>query len=181
MRSQKTDFALAVLFAATLAVGACAPKHDASAEETAPSPMAVTAVPAGEAKAFLDKNAKAEGVKTLASGLQYKVIHAGDVAGPKPATGDEVKVHYEGALTDGTVFDSSYERGSPAIFTVGELVPGWNEALQLMRPGDVWYLYVPPALGYGDRPAGPIPPGSVLVFKMELIGVLPHGGSVANG
>jgi FKBP-type peptidyl-prolyl cis-trans isomerase len=173
MRSQKTDFALAVLFAATLAVGACAPKHDASAEETAPSPMAVTAVPAGEAKAFLDKNAKAEGVKTLASGLQYKVIHAGDVAGPKPATGDEVKVHYEGALTDGTVFDSSYERGVPASFPLQGLVPAWKEALVMMRPGDEWTLYVPPELGYGAEDKGPIPGNSVMIFRIELIDVLP--------
>ena len=129
-----------------------------------------------EASAFLEKNARAEGVVVRPSGLQYKVVRSGPAEGPRPAMGDEVKVHYHGTLPDGTVFDSSYESGQPAVFTVGQLVEGFNEALTLMRPGDIWYIYLPPELGYGDRPAGQIPPGSVLVFKLEMIGVLPHGG-----
>ena len=79
------------------------------------------------------------------------------------------------------MFDCSYERGEPAVLTVGEVVPGWNEALQLMRPGDVWYLYIPANLGYGDKGAGPIPAGAVLVFKIELIDVLPRSGDAAQG
>lgn len=143
------------------------------AEAAAPSPA--------EARAFLEKNARAEGVVALPSGLQYKVVRSGPAAGPRPAMGDEVKVHYEGALTNGVVFDSSYQSGQPAVFTVGQLVKGFDEALMLMRPGDVWYIYMPPELGYGDRAAGPIPPGSVLVFKLEMIGVLPRGGAEAMG
>jgi peptidylprolyl isomerase/FKBP-type peptidyl-prolyl cis-trans isomerase FklB len=92
-----------------------------------------------------------------------------------------VKVHYEGTLTDGQVFDSSYQAGAPAVFTVGEVVEGWNEVLQLMRPGDEWLVYIPPQLGYGEGGAGPIPPNSVLVFRMELLDVLPRGGGVQRG
>jgi peptidylprolyl isomerase/FKBP-type peptidyl-prolyl cis-trans isomerase FklB len=161
--------ALAVL--AALALAACHRKEGAQAP---------AAVPA-EQKAFLEKNAKAEGVQSLPDGLQYKVVRSGPADGPKPRLGDEVKVHYEGTLIDGKVFDSSYERGSPAVFVVGEVVPGWNEILQKMRPGDVWYVYLPPQLGYGERGAGEdIPPNSVLVFKIELLGVLPHGGAGAG-
>ncbi len=158
-----------------LALAACAPKGGAGAQ-TLPDQSAASA-------AFLKKNATADGVKTLADGLQYKVIKAGAAGGAPVHMGDEVKVMYEGTLIDGKVFDSSYQRGEPDVFTVGEVVPAWNEALQLMHPGDVWYLYVPPKLGYGDKAAGPIPPNSVMVFKIELLGVLPHGGAggAANG
>ena len=79
------------------------------------------------------------------------------------------------------MFDSSYDRGEPAVFTVGEVIPGWNEALQKMRPGDVWYLYIPANLAYGDEGAGPIPAGAVLVFKIELLGVLPHSDGEGQG
>lgn len=124
--------------------------------------------------AFLVENGKKPGVVTRPSGLQYKVLTAGAATGPHPAPQDEVNVHYEGKLLNGEVFDSSYERGVPSTFTVGMLVPGWVEALQLMRPGDAWELYVPAALGYGESGQGPIPPGATLIFKMELLGVLPH-------
>ena len=87
-----------------------------------------------------------------------------------------MKVNYEGKLLDGTVFDSSYQRGEPAVFGVTGLIPAWTEALQLMRPGDEWELYAPAELAYGDQGAGPIPPGSVLQFKIELIAVSPAGG-----
>ena len=135
-----------------------------------------------EAQAFLDKNKAEPGVKTTASGLQYKVVRAGPADGRRPQPGDEVKVHYQGTLLDGTVFDSTYQQGAPAVFEVGQLVEGWNEALQLMRPGDEFLLYVPPGLAYGDEGAGGvIPPGAVLVFRMELLDVLPKGGGVQRG
>ena len=135
----------------------------------------------GVAQAWLDQNRRQQGVQTTASGLQYKVVRAGPAGGRRPQEGDEVKVHYEGTLTDGTVFDSSYQDGAPRVFTVGDLVEGWNEALQLMRPGDEWLLYVPPSLGYGENGIGPIPPNSVLVFRMEMLDVLPAGGGVQRG
>ena len=139
------------------------------------------AVPApGASAAFLAKTAKEPGVISLPDGLEYKIVKSGPAGGVMAKLGDEVKVNYEGKLTDGTVFDSSYTSGEPVVFPVGSLVPAWNEALQLMKPGDVWILYVPPALGYGPEGKGPIPPDSVMVFKLELLGVLPahQGGSL---
>jgi FKBP-type peptidyl-prolyl cis-trans isomerase len=131
-------------------------------------------------KAFLAQNAHAGGVHVTASGLQYRILRSGPASGLRPKPADEVKVNYEGKLLDGEVFDSSYQRGTPVVMTVRELVPGWVEALQLMRPGDEWLLYVPPSLGYGDKGAGPIPPNSVLVFKLELIDVAPDPSSAAK-
>lgn len=152
-----------------LALAACAkPKAKAAA------------MPSGAAKLFLDKNAKAPGVVVTKSGLQYQVLRSGPATGLHPKPADEIKVNYEGKLTTGEVFDSSYERGAPAVMTLSGLVPGWIEALQLMRPGDEWMLWLPPELGYGDRDAGPIPPGSVLIFKLELIDVLPDESSVGK-
>jgi len=130
---------------------------------------------------FLASNAKAPGVITLPSGLQYKIVHSGPATGSRPGPADEVKVNYEGKLLDGSVFDSSYDRGSPAVMTVRDLVPGWQEALQLMRPGDEWLVYLPSNLGYGANGAGPIPPNAVLVFKLELIDVLPDSSSIGHG
>jgi FKBP-type peptidyl-prolyl cis-trans isomerase FklB len=139
--------------------------------QTAP-PAAAPAAPALEpAAAFLAKNATAAGVKTLPSGLQYKVITAGP-AGPSPKLGDAIKVHYEGALTNGAVFDSSFERNKPMLMPLQDLVPAWMEALPLMHVGDEWMLYVPPAMGYGSEGAGPIPPNAVLVFRIKLLGML---------
>jgi len=129
-------------------------------------------------KAFLAQNAHADGVHVTPSGLQYRILRSGPATGIRPKPADEVKVNYEGKLLDGEVFDSSYQRGVPVVMTVRDLVPGWIEALQLMRPGDEWLLYVPPSLGYGDKGAGPIPPNSVLVFKLELIDVAPDPSSV---
>lgn len=135
-----------------------------------------------QAQTFMAQNAKAPGVVTLPSGLQYKVVRSGPADGLKPQLGDEVKVHYEGKLIDGTVFDSSYERGQPAAMPLRGLIKGWQEALQLMRPGDEWVLYVPPNLGYGAEGAGgTIPPGAALIFRIELIGVLPGEGRVGQG
>ena len=113
------------------------------------------------------------GMTATASGLIYKVEHAGPASGAHPRLGDQVRVSYVGKLTDGTVFDSSDSNGGPVVMTVGALVPGWNEALQLMRPGDDWSLYLPPSLGYGDQPTGPIPANSVMVFRMQLLATLP--------
>lgn len=134
-----------------------------------------------EGKAFLAKNAKLEGVKTLASGLQYKIVRSGPTEGMRPQATDEVKVNYEGKLLNGEVFDSSYERGMPAALPLPALIPGWIEALKLMRPGDEWILSVPPALAYGNEGAGQIPPGSTLIFRIELIAVLPGPGRIGQG
>jgi FKBP-type peptidyl-prolyl cis-trans isomerase len=126
------------------------------------------------ASSFMATNAKQPGVVTLPDGLQYKVVTSGPAGGPHPKPADEVKVNYEGKLLSGKIFDSSFQRGEPVDFTLGKLIPAWIEALQRMRPGDEWTLYVPPALGYGDRDLGEIPPNSVLVFRIQLLGVLPH-------
>ncbi|MEO6340283.1 MAG: FKBP-type peptidyl-prolyl cis-trans isomerase [Caulobacteraceae bacterium] len=127
---------------------------------------------AQSASEFLAANAKAPGVTALPSGLQYKVTKSGDASGIHPKEGDAIKVNYEGALASGEVFDSSFQRGKPALMILEQLVPGWMEALPLMRAGDEWTLYLPPELGYGNRGAGPIPPGSALVFRLQLLGVL---------
>jgi FKBP-type peptidyl-prolyl cis-trans isomerase len=156
---------LAVICALT--AGACA--------KAQPNPRVVAA-----GRAFLAENAHAPGVTVTASGLQYKVLQSGPATGATPRAEDQVKVNYEGKLLDGEVFDSTYERGAPAVLTVRGLIPGWVEVLQRMRPGDEWLLYVPAKLGYGDKGAGPIPPGSVLVFKLELIDVLPSASSVGR-
>ncbi|MBU2711878.1 FKBP-type peptidyl-prolyl cis-trans isomerase [Zooshikella harenae] len=118
-------------------------------------------------KAFLDKNAKADGVIKTDSGLQYKVITKGE--GKKPKADSTVVVHYEGRTLDGNIFDSSYKRGEPATFGVNQVIPGWTEALQLMPQGSVWELYIPSELAYG--PGGipnKISPNSTLIFKVEL-------------
>ncbi|BAP41735.1 FKBP-type peptidyl-prolyl cis-trans isomerase [Pseudomonas sp. 21LCFQ02] len=120
--------------------------------------------------AYLAENAKREGVTTLASGLQFEVLTAGD--GAKPTREDQVRTHYHGTLIDGTVFDSSYDRGEPAEFPVGGVIAGWTEALQLMGTGSKWRLYVPSELAYGAQGVGSIPPHSVLVFDVELLAVL---------
>jgi len=133
------------------------------------------------ATVFLGKNAKAPGVMTLPSGVQYKIVTRGPADGPHPGPADEVKVNYEGKLLSGKVFDSSFARGEPADFPLGGLIPAWTEALQQMRPGDEWILYVPPAMGYGEKESGPIPPNSVLIFRIQLLGVLPHPGGTQLG
>jgi FKBP-type peptidyl-prolyl cis-trans isomerase FklB len=118
---------------------------------------------------FLAENSKKPGVVTTASGLQYQVIAAG--SGESPRSTDEVTVNYRGALLDGTEFDSSYKRHEPATFEVDRVIPGWVEALQLMKPGAKWKLFIPPQLAYDLRPRPPIPPGSMLLFDVELISV----------
>ena len=119
---------------------------------------------------FLAQNAKQEGVVTLPSGLQYKVLKSGNGATPKAS--DSVECHYEGRLISGTVFDSSYQRGETATFGVTQVIAGWVEALQLMKEGDKWQLYIPYNLAYGERGAGAqIPPFATLIFDVELVKV----------
>ncbi len=121
-------------------------------------------------EAFLAENKKKEGVKTLPSGLQYKVIKAG--TGKKPKLNDTVTVHYRGTLINGTEFDSSYKRGQPATFQVSGVIPGWTEALQLMEQGAKWQLFIPSNLAYGERGAGGvIGPNATLIFELELISI----------
>lgn len=121
-------------------------------------------------KKFLEENAKRDGVVTTASGLQYEVVKKADGAQPKAT--DVVTVHYEGKLTDGSVFDSSVERGSPIDLPVNGVIPGWVEALQLMHVGEKYKLYIPSELAYGDQsPTPAIPANSVLVFDLELIAI----------
>jgi FKBP-type peptidyl-prolyl cis-trans isomerase len=146
------------------------------AQEATPPPQLAAAVDTAktlaDGQAFLAQNAKAPGVVTTASGLQYKVTKAAPKGAPSPKLGDVIKVHYEGKLLDGTVFDSSFERGKPVLMPLAGLVPGWMEALPLMHVGDEWTLYLPASQGYGERSAGPIPANSVLVFRLQLIGML---------
>ena len=125
---------------------------------------------AGEGKAYLAENAKRAEITTTASGLQYEVLSTGE--GSKPSGDSTVRVHYHGTLTDGTVFDSSYNRGEPAEFPVNGVIAGWTEALQLMPAGSKWRVHVPSELAYGAQGVGSIPPHSVLVFDVELLEVL---------
>ena len=123
-----------------------------------------------ENEIWLQENAKKDGVVTTASGLQYEILTPAE--GAKPVASDRVKVHYHGTLLDGTVFDSSIERGTPAEFGVTQVIAGWVEALQLMKEGDKWQLYIPYNLAYGERGAGAqIPPYATLIFDVELVKV----------
>lgn len=158
----KAGLAAAVI----LALVGCGRGADASNDEAARA-----------AAEFMAANARAEGVRTLPSGVQYKVVREGEAGAPSPDSNDEVSVHYEGTLTDGAVFDSSYRRGMPATFALDGLIPAWEEAIPHMKVGDEWLLYVPPEQGYGARGAPPeIPPHAVLVFRIELLAVAPVPG-----
>ena len=119
---------------------------------------------------FLNENASKDGIQTTGSGLQYQVLSEG--SGPThPKQSDRVKVHYHGTLIDGTVFDSSVARGQPLDFGVNQVISGWIEGLQLMVEGEKTRFFIPSDLAYGDRGAGPIPPGSVLIFEVKLLGI----------
>lgn len=157
---------LSVALTASLSLAACNRTDPATAAQSEAN------LKAGET--FLAEKAKEPGIKTLPKGLMYKVLTPPtDPNGPQPTVRDTVKVHYEGRLIDGTVFDSSYERGVPAVFPLDGLVEAWKIAIPQMKPGETWELYVPAQLGYGDAGGGPIPPNSVLVFKIQLIGIQP--------
>jgi len=126
-----------------------------------------------EGAAFLAANKTKEGVVTLPDGLQYKILQAGN--GPKPAASDTVKVNYRGTLLNGTEFDSSYKRNQPTTFPVNRVIKGWTEALQLMPVGSKWQLFIPSDLAYGDPGNGGIPPGSTLIFEVELLSIENQG------
>ena len=130
----------------------------------------------GESQKFMLDNKGKEGVKTTASGLQYKVVKEGN--GAQPKSSDTVTVNYRGTLTDGTEFDSSYKRGQPASFPVSGVIKGWTEALQLMKVGSKYQLFIPPDLAYGQTGQGSIPPNAVLIFEVELLDVkAPQSGA----
>ena len=122
-----------------------------------------------EAKTFLEENKKKKDIVALPSGLQYRVLKKGK--GKSPSAKDRVKVHYTGKLLNGTVFDSSRKRGTPATFGVTQVIAGWTEALQKMKEGDQWELFIPSQLGYGPRGQGQIPPHALLIFDVELLAV----------
>src|SRR5205085_5417932 len=124
---------------------------------------------AGEAQKFMSDNKPKEGVKTTASGLQYKVLKDGN--GAQPKSSDTVTVNYRGTLTDGTEFDSSYKRGQPATFPVSGVIKGWTEALQMMKAGSKYQLFIPASLAYGEQGRPGIPPNSTLIFEVELLDV----------
>ena len=142
-------------------------KEIAAAQEQEMKARAEQNLAAG--KAFLAEKAKEEGVTTLPSGLEFKVIKEG--SGRTPESSDTVTVHYRGTLIDGTEFDSSYRRGKPATFRVEGVIPGWTEALQLMKEGARWQLFIPPELAYGDKRTQKIEPNSTLIFELELISI----------
>ncbi len=147
-------------------------KFQQEMQEKAQSRLAeVAAKNMEEGNRFLADNAKVDGVKTTASGLQYVVVKEGE--GETPAADSKVKVHYEGKLIDGRVFDSSVARGEPAVFGVNQVIPGWTEALQLMKVGAKYKLFIPSAIAYGERGAGQvIPPNATLIFEVELLDVV---------
>ncbi|UDF03416.1 FKBP-type peptidyl-prolyl cis-trans isomerase [Asticcacaulis sp. AND118] len=157
---------LSLVLASALSLAGCN-RTDPAAEAAAEAN-----VKAGEA--FLAEKAKEPGVQKLPKGLMYKVLTPStDPNAPKPTARDTVKIHYEGRLIDGTVFDSSFERGMPAAMALDGLVEAWKIAVPEMKTGETWELYVPAQLGYGEMGMGPIPPNSVLVFKIQLIGIQP--------
>jgi FKBP-type peptidyl-prolyl cis-trans isomerase len=178
---KKSLLTLAVL--SSFAILGCKPA-DAAKEKSVMEGMGSqdsTSIPldanAKAAEEFLAKNKTVAGVTTTASGLQYAVIASGPATGLKPSADSVVQVNYEGTLLNGEVFDSSFKRGEAAEFPVGQLIPAWVEALQMMRPGDEWTIWVPPAIGYGAQGGGPIPPNSLLIFRMRLEKVVSGPGA----
>lgn len=123
------------------------------------------------ARAYLARNGRRPGVKTTATGLQYRILAAGDSKASPPSPTDIVTVQYRGRLIDGTEFDSSYKHGKPASFPVDQVIKGWQQALAMMRPGAKWELFIPPDLAYGQSPRPGIPPGSLLIFDVDLLSV----------
>lgn len=139
----------------------------------------VVAGPAGalagtpaEAAAFLKQKAAEPGVVSLPSGLEYKIVESGDATGTHPTAANSVMVNYVGKLSDGATFDDSH--GQIVTLPLSGVIKGWTEGMQLMRPGDIWMLYIPPALAYGAKGAGPIPPNAALQFRIELVAISDH-------
>jgi peptidylprolyl isomerase/FKBP-type peptidyl-prolyl cis-trans isomerase FklB len=158
MTRSSSRASLCALLAASALLAACGHKQPSVSKEE---------------QTFLDNNRKEKGVTVLSDGLQYKVVASGPTDGPHPQKGDEVKVDYTGSLLSGSVFDSTSATGTPAVLRMDHLIPAWMEALPRMRPGDEWLIYAPPRLGYGEAGHPPvIPPNSVLVFDVKLLGVL---------
>ena len=157
---------------ASLALVACGQQNDVmkQIEKQQAERAQMAEESAQKSKAFLETNGARAGVKTTASGLQYEVVRAVSANVARPTPNDRVTVMYEGKLTDGAVFDSSYARKEPIAFMLGEVIPGWTEGLQLMKPGEEFKFYIPSDIGYGPRGAGPdIPPNAALVFRVELL------------
>jgi FKBP-type peptidyl-prolyl cis-trans isomerase FklB len=184
MRVPTAAATLSLIFAVA-ALGACGQQSSYSQPRSVMDTVAEDAARLAadnlkEAEDFLADNRTKPGVTTTDSGLQYAVVTAGAADGPRPAVNSVVQVNYAGTLLDGTEFDSSFARGQAAEFEVGQLIPGWVEALQLMRPGDEWTIWVHPRLGYGEQGAGnDIGPNKLLVFRMRLEGIV--GGPGASG
>jgi FKBP-type peptidyl-prolyl cis-trans isomerases 1 len=163
--------AAVVVTGTSLSLGLSGCSRGASGDD----PAAASAL---EAQSWMRANGHTEGVVTLPSGLQYKIVTSGPVGGKQPDRNDLVRVDYEGSLTNGEVFDSTFGRGLPSVMTPSEVIPAWTEALQLMRPGDEWLLYVPPELGYGESGRPPVIPGNaVLVFRLRLLDVAQTPGT----
>lgn len=160
------SLSLVLSSALLLSLAACS---STSKKKPAPAPAPESsAAPAAQA------SPSPTGTVTLPSGLQYRVLASGPAGGRSPLYSDRVLVHYRGTLDDGTVFDSSYDRGQPAVFGVGQVIPGWTQALQLMKPGDKWQLHIPSNIAYGSRGAGAkIPPNTDLNFLVELLQIAP--------
>lgn len=154
-----------LLLTSTLLLSNCS-----SSSQTEKTPTAAATRPAAAPSA---QSTDASGYVTTVSGLRYKVLASGPATGSQPTLYDTVVVHYRGTLVDGTVFDSSYERGAPATFGVSRVIPGWTQALQMMKPGDKWLIQIPFNLAYGSNGSPPkIPPFADLIFQVELLNVL---------
>lgn len=161
MKSTSFLFSSALL----LLLPSCETSKPEKPSTPAPKPTAQQPAPTAQVSA-----PDSEGFVKTASGLRYKVLRSGPATGSSPTRNDSVTVHYRGTLRDGSVFDSSYDRGIPATFGVAQVIPGWTEALQLMKPGDKWQLYIPSYLAYGGRAMGDkIPAFSDLIFEVELL------------
>ncbi len=169
---------LVIVSVAAVALTGCSGSNESAgggagtnAAASAPmAPAASTTDPKAAGEAFLAENGKKPGVITTPSGLQYTILKSG--TGDSPKASDTVTVHYTGTLIDGTVFDSSVQRGVPASFPVNQVIPGWTEALQLMKVGDKWKLFIPSNLAYGAQSPGPgIPANSMLIFEVELLSI----------
>lgn len=163
-----------VLALAALALSACA-----TATPTPPAPVAYTGSPQEQwlqgQKAYEAWSAARPGWTTTPSGLQYRRTKAAPDGAPKPAPGATVTIHYVGRFIDGRIFDSSRERNEPATFPLNQLIKGWQEGVPMMRVGETWSFVIPAAIAYGDRDRSPIPPGSTLLFDIELIAIPPDG------